>query len=69
VKRLADPDQPPPVLLAFPAPGQVYTSATAWERDFEQWQRARRRWTAARGLAESDLPSTIGDCPWDPDLI
>ncbi|MGO8941529.1 MAG: hypothetical protein ACLQLO_31935 [Mycobacterium sp.] len=61
--------QPPPELLAFPGPGQVYTSAVEWERDFWQWHEARQRWAAARGLEAADLLSTIGDSPWDPELI
>lgn len=46
-----------------------YTDAALWERDFEEWWRARQRWAREHRVKEADLPATIGDCPWDESQI
>ncbi|WP_373199849.1 hypothetical protein [Mycobacterium marinum] len=66
--RRDDGTKPPAELVSFPG-WPVYTDAKAWQRDFEEWQAARRRWAEAHGMSDDDLPAKIGDAPWDDSLI
>ncbi|GJO60723.1 hypothetical protein [Mycobacterium marinum] len=60
--------RPPAGLLSFPG-WPTYTDPVLWERDLDQWYAARHRWARAHGVAEADLPASVGDAPFDPALI
>ena len=61
--------QPEVDLLVFDGMCDGYLTPESWEAALLEWHEARSRWASAHGVPVADLPSKIGDAPWDPDLI
>lgn len=69
MRRRYDDTEPPAELLEFDGNARGFTTPAACRAAFDQWQAARQRWAVAHGVPESELPSRIGDEPWDEDAI